>query len=231
MKKLLFLCIGALMAVAAFAQEDSPTANWPYLFPEFKEGEIIRTRGKSLKALLNIHLDMSALYYVDEGMIKEANTLGMEALVIGEDVFRNVGGRMMKVMAEAEGGLVVQEAKANFSGIVRNDGAYGSTALNSTTTKTFLYNENAINQYNGYLLTTVYADLLAMKNDAEKLPVNRNLYLVIGLEQIPANKKSVAALDGLDRKAFSAFMKSEKIEWDNPQDLVKVLDYIKANRK
>jgi hypothetical protein len=70
-----------------------------------------------------------------------------------------------------------------------------------------------------------------MKNDAEKLPVNRNLYLVIGLEQIPANKKSVAALDGLDRKAFSAFMKSEKIEWDNPQDLVKVLDYIKANRK
>jgi hypothetical protein len=138
---------------------------------------------------------------------------------------------MMKVMAEAEGGMVVQEAKANFTGVVKNDGAYGSTALNSTTTKTFLYNENAINQYNGYLLTTVYADLLAMKNDAEKLPVNRNLYLVIGLEQIPANKKSVAALDGLDRKAFSAFMKSEKIEWDNPQDLVKVLDYIKANRK
>lgn len=230
-KKLLFLCIGALMAVASFAQEESPTANWPYLYPEFMEGEIIRTRGKSLKAPVNIHLAMGALHYVDNGEIKEANTLGMEALVIGEDVFRNVGGRMMKVMAETEGGLVVQEAKANFSGIVRNDGAYGSTALNSTTTKTFLYNENAINHYNGYLLTVVYADLLAMKNDAEKLPVNRNLYLVIGMEQIHANKKSVAALDGLDRKAFSAFLKSEKIEWDEPQDLVKVLDYIVANKK
>ena len=230
MKKLLLIFVGALMAAAAYAQEEAPTANWPYLYPEFKEGEIIRTRGKSLKALLNIHLDMGALHYVDKGLIQEANTLGMEALVIGEEVFRNVGGRMMKVMAETEGGFVVQESKANFSGIVRNDGAYGTTSLNSTTTKTFLYNENVINQYNGYLLTQVYADLLAMKNDAEKLPVNKSLYLVIGMEQIPANKKSVAALDGLDRKSFSAFLKSEKIEWDDPQDLVKVLHYIVANK-
>ena len=38
MKKFLFMCAGTLMAVAAFAQE--PTTNWPYLYPEFKEGEL-----------------------------------------------------------------------------------------------------------------------------------------------------------------------------------------------
>ena len=178
--------------------------------------------------MFNIHLDLGALHYVEDGRIKEANILNATTLVIGNDVFRNVAGKMLKVLARAQGGYIVEETRATYSAVVRNDGAYGTTALNSTTTKTFLYNENAINQYNGYLLTVVYADLLAMKNDAEKLPVNRNLYLVIGLEQIPANRKSVSALEGLDKKAFNAFLKSEKIEWSDPEDLVKVIDFITA---
>ena len=228
MKKFLFMCAGTLMAVAAFAQE--PTTNWPYLYPEFKEGEL-NVRSKTEKALFNIHLDLGALHYVEDGRIKEANVLNATTLVIGNDVFRNVAGKMLKVLARAQGGYIVEETRATYSAVVRNDGAYGTTALNSTTTKTFLYNENAINQYNGYLMTDVYKDLLAMRDDAEKLPVRKNLYIVIGMDQIPADKKSVASLSGLDRKALKAFLKSEKIDWNEIGDLVKVIDYIIANRK
>ena len=228
MKKFLFMCAGTLMAVAAFAQE--PTTNWPYLYPEFKEGEL-NVRSKTEKALFNIHLDLGALHYVEDGRIKEANVLNATTLVIGDDVFRNVAGKMLKVLARAQGGYIVEETRATYSAVVRNDGAYGTTALNSTTTKTFLYNENAINQYNGYLMTDVYKDLLAMRDDAEKLPVRKNLYIVIGMDQIPADKKSVASLSGLDKKALKAFLKSEKIDWNEIGDLVKVIDYIIANRK
>lgn len=227
MKKFLFMCAGALVAVAAFAQE--PTTNWPYLYPEFKEGEL-NVRSKTEKALFNIHLDLGALHYVEDGRIKEANILNATTLVIGNDVFRNVAGKMLKVLARAQGGYIVEETRATYSAVVRNDGAYGTTALNSTTTKTFLYNENAINQYNGYLMTDVYKDLLAMRDDAEKLPVRKNLYIVIGMDQIPADKKSVASLSGLDKKALKAFLKSEKIDWNEIGDLVKVIDYIIANR-
>lgn len=227
MKKFLFMCAGTLMAVAAFAQE--PTTNWPYLYPEFKEGEL-NVRSKTEKALFNIHLDLGALHYVEDGRIKEANVLNATTLVIGNDVFRNVAGKMLKVLARAQGGYIVEETRATYSAVVRNDGAYGTTALNSTTTKTFLYNENAINQYNGYLMTDVYKDLLAMRDDAEKLPVRKNLYIVIGMDQIPADKKSVASLSGLDKKALKAFLKSEKIDWNEIGDLVKVIDYIIANR-
>ena len=227
MKKFLFMCAGTLVAVAAFAQE--PTTNWPYLYPEFKEGEL-NVRSKTEKALFNIHLDLGALHYVEDGRIKEANILNATTLVIGNDVFRNVAGKMLKVLARAQGGYIVEETRATYSAVVRNDGAYGTTALNSTTTKTFLYNENAINQYNGYLMTDVYKDLLAMRDDAEKLPVRKNLYIVIGMDQIPANKKSVASLSGLDKKALKAFLKSEKIDWNEIGDLVKVIDYIIANR-
>ena len=222
------MCAGTLMAVAAFAQE--PTTNWPYLYPEFKEGEL-NVRSKTEKALFNIHLDLGALHYVEDGRIKEANILNATTLVIGNDVFRNVAGKMLKVLARAQGGYIVEETRATYSAVVRNDGAYGTTALNSTTTKTFLYNENAINQYNGYLMTDVYKDLLAMKDDSEKLPFRKSLYMVIGMEQVPAERKAVTSLEGLDRKALKAFLKSEKIDWNELADLVKVMDYIIANRK
>lgn len=228
MKKLIFLFIGMLIAVDVFSQDYTPTVNWPYLYPDFMEGELVRARNKRNKAQFNIHLDLGALHYVEDGRIKESATLDVVTLFIGEDVFRNVGGKMLKVMAETEGGFVVMETKGNFTSVVRNDGAYGTTSLNSTTTKTFLHNQNVVNAYNGYLMTDVYADLLAMKDDSESLRVIESMYLVIGHQQIPADKKSVAALEGIDKKAFNAFLKAEKIRWSNPQDLVKVIEYINA---
>ncbi|MBQ6878865.1 MAG: hypothetical protein IJN52_01510 [Bacteroidales bacterium] len=227
MKKLLFFCIGVLLAVAASAQDDGPTVNWPYMYPEFVEGELQRVRTDPAKARYNIHLNVGSIHYVENGKIKEASTMGVTSLTIGEDVFRNVGGKMMKVLAKTDGGYVVQETKANYSAIVSKDGAYGSSLDDRNKS---LVHERHNGGYNGYLLTDVYADLLALKNQSDKLPVTRNLYLVIGLDQIPANKKSVSSLDGLDKKAFSAFLKSEKIIWTDTQDLVKVLEYIAANR-
>ena len=227
MKKLLFSIIAILMAVAASAQKDSPTTSWPYLYPDFMEGEL-EVRTKITKALVNIHLNLGALHYVEDGKIKESSTIGITKLVIGEDVFRNVGGKMMKMLAEAEDGFVVEETRANYTAVVKKDGAYGSTALNSTTTKSFLYNENVLNGYNGYLMTDVYKDLHAMKDQSETLPVLKNRYLVIGLDQIKADRQNVLDIEGLDKKAFKAFLKAEKIKWDDPQDLVKVIDFITA---
>jgi hypothetical protein len=219
-----------MWAMVSFAQESTPTVNWPYLYPEFREGEL-NVRSKKEKALFNIHLDLGALHYVEDGKIKEANTLNATTLTIGDDVFRNVGGKMLKALARTQGGFIVEEVRASYSAVVRDDGAYGTTSLNSTTTKTFLYNENAINSYNGYLLTDVYADLLAMKDDSESLPVRKTMYMIIGMEQIPAERKSVTSLEGMDKKALKAFLKSEKIDWSDIGDLVKVIDYIIINRK
>ena len=229
MKTFLSIFAGLLLTVAASAQDYEPTANWPYLYPDFMEGELHLMNKAPNRARFNIHLNLNKLHYVDrQGKIKEVDTWGVTDVVIGEDSFRFVGGKMLKVMAETEGGYIVKESKPNYSGIVKNDGAMGTTALNSTTTKTFLYNENAINQYNGYLMTDVYEDLLAMKDQSERLPVNSDLLLVIGNDLIPANKKSVSDLPGVDKKDFSKFLKSEKIRWNDVEDLVKVMDYVTA---
>ena len=229
MKRFLLIGFGLMLFLSVFAQKHRPTANWPYLYPEFKKGEL-QVRSKTDTALFNIHLD-GALHYVDDGRIKEANLLNATTLRVGDDVFSNVGGRMLKLLARAKGGYIVQETRSNYAAVVRNDGSMGTTALNSTTTKTFIYNQTVINSYDGYLLTDVYADLLAMKDDGEKLPVRNLWYLVIGLEQVPAERKAVMNIEGLDKKAFKAFLKSEKIDWTELGDLVKVMDYISANKK
>jgi hypothetical protein len=77
-------------------------------------------------------------------------------------------------------------------------------------------------------VTNNYEDLLSIKNESEELPLNVNIYLVIDNNLVQANKKSVSALEGVDKKAFSEFLKANSIKWKDPQALVKVIDYITA---
>lgn len=228
MKKLFFLCLSFLIAVSAYAQEESPTVNWPYLFPDFVEGKLIRLNKDPLTARFNIHLSLSQLHYVDKGKIKEVNARGVVDLIVGDEVYHFVQGKMLKVLAQVESGYVVEEKRANYSSVVKDDSAYGTSSLSSSTTKTYLYNENVLNQYNGYLLTDVYEDLYAIKNGSEKLPVRTNRYFVIGNDMIPAHKNGVSSLENVEKKAFNAFLKANKIKWNDVDDLVKVLNYITA---
>jgi len=226
MKRTLLLAIATFLTAITFAQNTSPTVNWPYLYPDFVEGEMLLIGGKYENYKFNIHLNLGALHYVHDGVIKEHPIIGVESLKIGDDLFQYVGGKMLKVMAKTDGGMVVHETLANYSSIISKDGAYGSSLAN--TEKRFSHEKN-VGSYNGYLITDNYADLLALKNQSDKLPVVKRLYLSIGYQLIPANKNSVSNLNGLDRKAFKSFLKAEKIKWNNPQDLVKVIDFITAD--
>ena len=222
MKKLLTLCFAVLLASAAFAQDELPTVNWPYIYPDFVEGEITQIGGKSGKAIYNIHLGQGALHFVKDGLISEVSTTGIVYVTIGEDVFRNVGGKLLKVLAQTEGGFVVEEKLADYSAVVRDDGAYGGSLSNAA--KGFSYDENYGNY--SYLVTNNYADLLSIKNESEELPVTKNTYLVIDNQLHQANKKSVLAIDGVDKKAFAEFLKVNEIKWKEAQDLIKIVDYI-----
>jgi hypothetical protein len=227
MKRLLLICIAALSAAVAVAQNVSPTVNWPYMYPDFVEGEMEKMGGQIEKGRYNIHLNVGALHYLNDGTIKEHPTVGVKSMTIGDDVYRNVGGKMLKVLAQTEGGFVVMETLANFTGIISRDGAYGGAVANRD--KTFSHQENN-GSFNGYLVTDNYKDLIAIKDDSDKVPVTRKIFIVIGHQMIFANKSTVIDMTGVDKKAFSAFLKSNDIKWKDPEDLVKVIDYITASK-
>lgn len=227
MKKLLIICIAALSAAVVAAQNVSPTVNWPYMYPDFVEGEMEKMGGQFEKGRYNIHLNVGALHYLNNGTIKEHPTVGIKSMTIGDDVYRNVGGKMLKVLAQTEGGFVVMETLANFTGIISRDGAYGGAVANRD--KTFSHQENN-GSFNGYLITDKYEDLLAIKDDSDKVPVTKKIYIVIDNLLIFANKSSVIDMTGVDKKAFSAFLKSNQIKWKEPEDLVKIIDFITASK-
>ena len=224
MKKFLLICVAALMAMSAAAQNDNPTINWPYLFPDFLQGEIMQSGGKSSKAPYNVHLGRGTLHFVENGTISEASIISALYITIGEDMFRYVNGKLLRVIGEGQRGFVAEETLADYSAVVRNDGAYGGSLSNAA--KGFSYDENFGNY--GYLITNNYEDLLSIKNESEELPVTKSVYLVIGDKLIPANKKSVSEMEGIDKKAFALFLKEGGIKWKDPQDLVKIVDYITA---
>lgn len=227
MKKLFFLFVAVFMAAVAVAQNVSPTVNWPYMYPDFVEGEMEKMGGQIEKGRYNIHLNVGALHYLNDGTIKEHPTVGVKSMTIGDDVYRNVGGKMLKVLAQTEGGFVVMETLANFTGIISRDGAYGGAVANRD--KTFSHQENN-GSFNGYLVTDNYKDLIAIKDDSDKVPVTRKIFIVIGHQMIFANKSTVIDMTGVDKKAFSAFLKSNDIKWKDPEDLMKVIDYITASK-
>lgn len=227
MKRILFMLAAAFMAVAASAQNEKPTVNWPYIFPDFEEGTIEKTGGIIEKSRYNIHLNIGALHFLENGKIKEHPTVGIKSMTIGETVFRNVGGKMLKVLGQTDGGFVVEETLANYGAIISRDGAYGGAVADRD--KTFSQHENN-GSLNGYLLTDSYADLIAIKHDSADLPVVRKVYIVMGIQKVFINKKSVLEAFPLDKKAFSAFLKAENIKWTDTDDLLKVIDYIAENK-
>ena len=96
MKKLLFLFVAAFLAASAYAQDEMPTVNWPYLYPDFVQGELMQIGGGASKGQYNIHLGQDALHLVENGQIGEISVQTVMKVTIGEDVFRNVGARCTK---------------------------------------------------------------------------------------------------------------------------------------
>lgn len=221
MKKILILLAAALFAADVMAQ-DEPTVNWPYLYPDFIEGESTLIGGSTITAKYNIHLGLGALHFVNDGVIAESSVSNILSIRLGDETLLNVGGRMMPVLAVAEGGYVVKETLADYSAIVRDDGAYGGSLSNAA--KGFSYDENYGNY--GYLVTNSYEDLLSIKNESEELPVNVKTYLYINGNLVLANKKSVSALPGVDKKAFAEYLKNNKVDWKDPAHLAEVIRFI-----
>ena len=223
MKRNIIISILLLTVVSASAQDYTPTVNWPYLNPDFYEGEMRFMDGKRSQSKFNIHLGHGALHMVDtDGIIGETSVDDALSVRIGDVEFYNVGGKMLKVLAKSDKGMVVEESLANYAAVSRKDGAFGGGNANSA--QGHSYDENFGND--AYLITNRYDDLLSQKEYGEELPMTVSRFILVDGVSVPAAKRDVSAIDGVDKKALTVFLKEEKINWKNPQDLLKVIDYI-----
>lgn len=221
MRHRLFLAIVMLLSATSLFAQYEPTTTWPYLYPDFTEGELQMMQGAPKTGKYNVHLFEGTLHFIDGDLIREAAASEVFSVRIGSDYFANVGGRMMKVLAKSDKGFVAQEAIADIAQLNNTGGAYGSSS-NSISTQAL----SSLEGIGGSRTNMNHMELKRSKGDGEVLPLNVKLYLVVPGYRIYAAKKDVSELQGIDKKELNSFLKEKQIKWKDPQSLLPLVDYI-----
>lgn len=225
MKRLMLITIAMLMvSVFAAAQEYEPTTTWPYVYSEFIEGELQMTVGNPKKAKYNIHLGTGSLHFIDGELIKQASPMEVFSVKIGTDMYVNAGGRMMKVLAKSDKGVVALESTVDIATLNATGGAYGSSS-NTLSTQAL----SSLEGIGGTRTNMNHMELRNSKRSGEILPLINKMYLVTEGYVVFATKKDVSQLPFLEKDALKAFFKANPIKWKDPQSLLLVVDYIADN--
>ena len=204
-----------------FAQDYQPTTTWPYIYPDFIAGELKTHSGVAKEGIFNVHLSKATLHFVEDGIIREASSLEVFSVRIGQDYYANVGGTIMKVLARSDKGFVAQEVLADFAALNNTGGAYGASS-NSISTQAL----SSMEGIGGTRSNMNHMELKNAKESGDILPTIAKIYIVLPNMVVYATKKDVSSVDGLDKKALAAFLKENKIKWKDPQSLIALLDYV-----
>lgn len=217
-----FMILGLFMTFSSsvHAQDFEPTTTWPYLFKEFESGTIYDNSGSATEKPVNIHLAEGRLHFLEGEQIKEAFTGDISTVKIGNSVFINAGGRMMKVLASSENGAVAEDTAIDIQALNSTGGAYGSSSNSMATTA--LTSVDGI----GGTYNTNHMELKNNRDNGKILPLIKKKFLVYGDKVVYAVRKDVEETDGIDRQSFRTFCKERKIKWNNSESLLSVLDYI-----
>ncbi len=225
MKRLTLLFAMALFAVAASAQSYTPTTTWPYMYSDFTEGEILTTEGAKKSADLNVSLLHSTLHFIEDGLIKELPATRAFSARIGEDYYINAAGRMMKILAKNDNGYVAECSEIDIVKLNSTEAAYGSSS--STLGTMALSSLEGIGATNSSTSLN-HMELKNAKDEGKTLPLIRKKYIFVNGKCIYATKRDVGAL--CDQAAFKAFLKENKIKWNNPMSLLSVVDFVASQQ-
>lgn len=222
----LFLVTTAFLAFCSTlaAQDYEPTSTWPYVCAEFTEGRFTDADGSVREMPFNVHIPTGHLHFIAGGVIREMPSSPGCPVEIGDDTYVASGGRMMKVLASSENGLVVRDTEVDMARLCATEGAYGSSSNSSATTALSSVVMDA-------RVNVSHMELKNSKNDGQVLPLTMKMYIVVGGRAVAASKKDVQDLPGISGREFGSFCKQNRIRWRNPESLLKIIDYIAKETK
>ena len=223
MKRILSFFLAVLVGglTAAYAGDYVPTSTWPYLYEEFEDGQVLLREGTKKDVKLNLHLFRSSIHYIDDGMIKELSPMFVASARIGDDYFIQAGGSIKKILTSNENGYVVEGVEIYLARLNETGGAYGSS---STTVSTSAY--SSLEGIGGTNSST-NINHMELKNNKDKgkiLPLVFKKYIVVGGKCLYATKKNVSEVVS-DKKAFNAYLKENKVKWNDPVSLLQIVNY------
>jgi hypothetical protein len=230
MKRIVFLLLGMTAVLPAFAQPNrdkwafKPKDTWPFLYEDFTEGVVCSDSGDDiLTGKINVSVLNQKLYYIKGENIMEADMVKVFSVKAGEDIFVNVAGKLYKVLAESKGGAAVQARYLDVEQMNKANIGYGvSSSVASTQNVAGLaLDSNAGTNIN---------KALESKEGGAEIPLAEKTYILFCRNRIvPALKREVMDVPGLDKNQAKAFFKEHKIKWSQPESLTEVADFLTEN--
>lgn len=216
---ILSLLAGAWMAFGQYV----PTTSWPYVYDEFQDGSLIWNGGKEKGGKYNINLADKKLHFIEGAYIKAADMVDVLTVRIGQDVYQNAAGEMLKVLSKSEKSLVLEAREIDYAALNETGGAYGSSSTTIGTT--------ALSSLEGIGATNASANINHMelkmnKESGKALTLISQKFLFVKGQKIKASKRDFMDVPGLDKEAAKQFLKEQKIKWNKVQDIQKVGDFL-----
>ncbi|MGM9790550.1 MAG: hypothetical protein ACI3Y9_09660 [Candidatus Cryptobacteroides sp.] len=225
MKILLVAASLLLLGNVCRAQKFQPKDTWPYIFKDFTEGKVYTPDGREiLSSELNISVVKGTLNYIEDGTIMAADMMRVSTAVIGDRRFINVMGRMMEVLASSDSGQVIKDVQLDVDEMGKTNIGYGIASSTASSQNVTTLMEGMSDMVNLNI-----SDALTRSKEGTVIPLKEDLYLRYGVATVPAFKKDVLDIRGIDKAEAEAFFKAQKIKWKDPQSLIKVVDFIAEN--
>ncbi len=223
--KILFItvCMTAI-CLTSYAQdkEYAPTTNWPYLYEDFREGEVTTLQmGKIKHSQLNISLARGMAHFIQNGTLMELDLRAVVSVNIGDDLFVPASGSLVKVLKKTDHGTTAVSTTVNHEAMSRSEVGYGGT---SSLTNTQKVSANAIS---GALDISAYKSISDItQKDGKKLILKNVKGIVYQGAFIPAARYDILNIKGIDKKAVRKFLKDNKIRFTDEDDLSLLAEYI-----
>lgn len=222
MKRIILIAVSFFLVHAlADAQSFRPKDTWPFLYREFTEGVVCTNMGEQImQAQLNISIINQRLYFIKDEKIMEADLRRVFSARIGDDVYVNSGGKFYKVLLESEGGAAVVLVQVDVDKMGKASIGYGvSSATASTQNVAALSLDTNVG--------TNVNQAMATREGGQELPAQEKKYILYNSGSVvPALKREVMDIPGLDKDAAKDFFKKNKIKWNNPKSLTVVADFL-----
>lgn len=212
----MILATMTLIIVTFCHAQNKPTTAWPYRYAMFTDGTVFLTDGSKKNAKFNICLDKEQLHYVDGDMICLWGSSDVVSVKIGEDVYKNVYGQMLKVLAMSDKCILVESQEIDFSALNSTGAAYGSSS-NTIGTMSLSSLEGIGGSNSSTALN--HMELMHNKDNGKVLPLIVKEYLCVKAYKVFCAKKDILDLP-IDKNELKGYLKDNKVKWKDTQSLM-----------
>ena len=225
-KRFVFLLVAVLLCLSCIPTGAyTPTTSWPYAYETFSPGSILTRQGTRIDYdRLNLSLVSGRVHYVEDGVIMQADPNSTVMLEIGDELYRNVGGRMTRVLKETDRAMVLLSVTIDTDAMSSADIGYGKSSVASTSNLSL----TAISSGMDYSVNRSLDDLTAERSHGEPLVLREVRGVYYKGAFVPATRSDVLKIPGIDKDAVKRFLKENKIKFNNIDDLAVLADYLCA---